>query len=251
MRWPHLFEFMDLAWLPVSLRDTLRDILECGNSAPFRPYYEWVADEVLKAAKINGCKNIVELGAGTAPITRHMAKDPRSDGLLLSPCDLNPDKAAYDSLARQFAGKVEPLYEPVDLSQPRCWPSDTLLFLSASLHHLPDKIRYDVVEHLIKGDQKVMIFEPLRKTFLSGLFVIPSLIPALILPLWFIRRESRVRRFFWCWLLPIAPPMFWWDGLVSCIRQWSEAEWKKVLDNLQGPKKSSISSSLFCQEVSW
>ena len=43
MQIPHLFEWMDLAWLPASLRSTLREILECGNAQPFRPYYRWVA----------------------------------------------------------------------------------------------------------------------------------------------------------------------------------------------------------------
>jgi hypothetical protein len=33
----HLFEFMDEDWAGQSLRHTLRDILECGNGAPFRP----------------------------------------------------------------------------------------------------------------------------------------------------------------------------------------------------------------------
>lgn len=31
---------MDEEWLPKSLRDTLRDILECGNARPFLDYHD-------------------------------------------------------------------------------------------------------------------------------------------------------------------------------------------------------------------
>src|SRR6516162_10183961 len=98
MQWPHLFEFMDLDWLPAGLRDTLREILECACSRPFRPYYCWVASEVQRAARESGCTTVVELGAGPAPITKLMARDPRSEGLRLVVCDLNPDRAAYSDL---------------------------------------------------------------------------------------------------------------------------------------------------------
>ena len=28
-------------------------------------------------------------------------------------------------------------------------------------------------------------------------------------------------------MIPIAPLMFVWDGLVSCLRQWTQAEWEE------------------------
>ena len=101
MRLPHLFEFMDLPWLPKGLRATLRDILECGNSRPFRPYYDWVAREVIRVARENGCRRIVELGAGTAPITRLLAKETVPGDPLLSPCDINPDVPVFQELERK------------------------------------------------------------------------------------------------------------------------------------------------------
>src|SRR5947207_1988593 len=116
MRFPHLFEFMDQEWLPFGLRTTLREILECGNSRPFRPYYEWVTDELIKASKEGGFTTLVEEGAGTAPVTRHIAADPRSKDLRLVICDLNPDRKAYDALQRQYPERVFPRYDSVDFT---------------------------------------------------------------------------------------------------------------------------------------
>ena len=106
MAWPHLFEFMDQDWLPSSLRGTLREILEVGCSRPFRPYYEWVAAEVLAAARETGCQRVVELGAGPAPVTKVMAPDPASDGLQLIVSDRNPDRPEYEALEKKWPGKV-------------------------------------------------------------------------------------------------------------------------------------------------
>lgn len=246
MPWPHLFEFMDLPWLPAGLRDTLREVLECGNSRPFRRYYEWVADKVIDAARAGGLRRVVELGAGTAPVTRHLAADPRSAGLSLVMCDNNPDRAAYRDLEARFPGQVTPHYEPVDFSRlPRQQP-DTLLFLSATLHHVPSSARAEVVAALTRSSGHVLIFEPLRRSLLSVLFVLPSLVPALLLPLWYFNRGRRWRRFLWCWLLPVAPLMFWWDGVISCLRQWDAAEWWTATGPEQLPR---VEESLFCQMI--
>ena len=70
MALPHLFEFMDQSWVPVGLRSTLREILECGNDRPFRTKTQWVKDESRRGRGERGDSEIVELGAGTAPITR-------------------------------------------------------------------------------------------------------------------------------------------------------------------------------------
>lgn len=252
MRFPHLFEFMDQAWVPASLRDTLREILECGNSRPFRSYYDWVADEVYRVAQETGAEQIVELGAGTAPITRLLAKKSWDTEVRLVPCDGNPDIASYRELAADHPEIVQPIYATIDFSQEHRWAENTLLFLSATLHHVPSDQRAAVIQSLTQSADNVLIFEPLRKTLLSMLFVLPSVIPALLLPVRYLRRPGRVRRLLWCWLAPAAPLMFVWDGLVSCLREWTDQEWRdhlnKSTDDVGG---ITVRHTRFCQIVQW
>jgi hypothetical protein len=250
MKLPHLFEFMDLKWLPASLHATLREILECGNARPFRPYYEWVADAAHREVTAANLDSVVELGAGTAPISRVMASQLKLDQLQLVVCDSQPDRATYEDLARRFPGIIVPRYESVDFSQPQQWPEKSLLLLSGTLHHIPEEPRRHVLANLVSSGRHVMVCEPLRKTLPSAAFVLLSAIPAVLLPLWFLGRPGRVRRFIWCWLLPVAPVIFWWDGLISCLRMWTAKQWRDAIQEAAPVGTPfQIKESLFSQRV--
>lgn len=249
-RRPHFFEFMDLPWLPASLRQVLRDILDCGNGRPFRGYYDWVVSETLRVAAEHGLVTVVELGAGTAPITRRLAADFRSTGLSLVVCDLHPDLNLYDQLERQSPGRVVALRHPVDFSLPQKWAPKTLLVLSATLHHIPTEERPAVLAALAQSADAVLVFEPLRRTILSALFCLLSVIPALLTPLFQVNRPGWSRRIVWCWLVPVGPLLFVWDGLLSCWRQWTAEDWHRIAASHAGSfHLVQIMHTLFCQQV--
>ena len=84
-----------------------------------------------------GLHTIVELGAGTAPITRLLADNPDSAGVKLVVSDLNPDRPVYEALEKKYPGRVTAVMTPVDISVPQQWDSGTLVILSAAFHHLP------------------------------------------------------------------------------------------------------------------
>jgi hypothetical protein len=253
MRFPHLFEFMDQAWVPRSIRTTLLEMQHFGDSPPFRRYNHWVADEAIAAAQAAGATTIVELGAGAAPVTQLLADDPRTDGLRLVVCDLAPENDIYRDLQRQYPAKVEAIYEPVDISQPRRWSPGTLLVLSDTFHHLPPDQRPTVVRALTESADRVVITESVRKRPSSIVLCLLSIVPSLLLPIGLWRRPGRLRRVLWCWLVPIGPLMFCWEGVVSCLRQWSNREWDAELRRaLAGQDRPwTIRSWLFCQLVTW
>ncbi len=247
----HLFEFMDQGWLPGSLRGTLREILQCACSMPFRSYYDWVSSEVLRIARERQCRTVVELGAGTAPVTQRMAALSDTDGLQFIVCDMNPDQEAYRSLASEYPS-VHPCIAPIDFTYYHAWEPNTLLFLSATLHHIPVSLRPSVLAALTSSGKSVAVFEPLRRNVVSVLFVFLSIVPALLVPMLLIHKRGRVRRAIWCWLVPIAPLLFCWDGVVSCIRQWTESDWQRAMRNsLPDDREFHIKSSLFCQMAWW
>jgi hypothetical protein len=251
-RLPHLFEFMDQSWPPAGLHATLREILETGNSRPFRSYYSWAAREARRLAHEHGFDTIIELGAGTAPISRHLAGDPKLNGTRIVACDNRPDRRTFEDLARRFPGRVEVRHEPVDFSKWHAWPDRSLLVLSGCFHHLPPDARLPALRNLTSSGAGVMVCEPLRKSLLSMAYVPLSIIPALLLPLLLLGRPGRLRRMLWCWLLPVAPVLFVWDGLVSCLRMWSRREWRENLDVIvESRRPRSMRRTIFCTMAVW
>lgn len=243
----HSFEFMDLAGVPQSIRLTMREVLECAMSAPFRDYYDWVAAEAGRIALARGCDTIVELGAGTAPLTRRLAVTPALNGMKLLVCDLNPDVPTYNALERDFPGQVSAIYESVEFATTPAFGDRAVLVLSATFHHVPDEARVATLKSLLASSPNVLVFEPLRRTLQSVLYAAMTVIPGFIAPLVFlkfhgIRREGHLRRLFWCWLVPAVPFLLAWDGIISCLRMWTTSEWLEALASLGG--EGSIEPSL-------
>jgi hypothetical protein len=250
MKFPHLFEFMDLRFLPDSLHTVLREILEAGNSTPFRTYYNWVIDFIKSEAGNSGVSAVVELGSGTAPISRLLAEVPELSQSDLICCDLNPDREVYKDLEHRYAGRIKPIYESVDFSKPQKFQDGSLLVLSGTFHHLPPAIRPEILSALFSSGSGIMICEPLRKNFLSFLLCFASIISVIVLPIWFLDRPGRFRRIFWCFLFPVAPIFFLWDGIVSAIRMWNKEEWEQcVKEYLPGDISLKIEESPCCQMV--
>ncbi len=228
MKTRYAFEFCDHAKTPHPIRKTLLEILETCNQQ-FRPYYQEVSNDILDICDKEGLTSVVELGAGTAPITRELACDSRATNLKLIPCDLYPETQVWEELEKEFPGQVESVSEPVDFLQPRDWPEKSLLVLVAAFHHIPPKLRPLFLKTQSESGERVAVFEPLRKTPFSMALTIFAIFPALLLPILKIRRPGRLRRVLWCWLVPVVPLMFMWDGIVSCLRQWNPEEWEANL----------------------
>lgn len=227
----HLFEFNDTPLVPASIRTTMLEVCELCNSG-FRSFNHVVAERVLAETRRSGCTTVIELGAGTAPITRLLAPEACRRGMTLTPCDLLPNADAFAGLSADHPGCVRPVMESVDFTVRQAWGSGSLAVVVCTFHHIPPALRQRTLRALSESADRVMVFEPLRNTLLSAALTLTALVPVLIAPLVFIRRPGRLRRFVWCWLVPVVPFVFVWDSLVSCLRQWSPATWKRELSAL-------------------
>lgn len=236
------FEFMDLEVLPSSLRSVLRDILEVGNGAPFRNYYQWVTSSVYEYAQKNNIKEIVELGAGCAPITKHLIKKFPQWEANFKVTDLNPDVVNFKNL-EESDERVTAVYESLDFTKKIHGYENSLLVLSATFHHVSENHKNKILSNLKALSPHVMIFEPLRPNISSILFVIGALVSGFLTPIFKMNSKKFFRCLLWCWVFPIAPFLFLWDGWVSAIRCWSKQKW------LAQEPKSVVNESLFCTRV--
>ncbi len=244
----YLIELMDESWLPVSLRETLTDLLEIANTH-LRLYNGWVARDIVALAKKGNFKTIVELGAGSAPIARLIAQKKQDERVGVVVCDSHPNVSAFKSLELQFPGSVTGIMEPVDFTRQRVWGTGALLLVNSCFHHVPPEKRREAIKNLIASADRVVIFEPLKREWLSLLLDLCGFIPAFLGPL-FIGKAGRLRRLFWCWVFPVAPFCLVFDGIVSCLRMWSTEEWIEVLREVS-PKdrKWSVESFFFSHKI--
>lgn len=246
----HLFEFHDLPNVPATIRLTLLDILAFCNG-PVRNYYGDACDTIVSEAQRHDLRTIVELGAGSAPLTTHLAQAGAARDLQLVACDLYPDVKRYAELTTQYAENVRALSEPIDFTIPRDWGPATLLVLNATFHHIPPALRRQTLAALTQSSSRVLIFEPIQNNLISIIFVLTSIFPALASPLW-LERPGVARRVLWCWLIPIAPLMFVWDGLVSCVRQWSGRRWQTELaEFVTDERPAEIATTVHSAVIAW
>jgi phospholipid N-methyltransferase len=241
---------MDVDWLPNSLRCTLRDILEVVCSEPFRFYYTWILRRIEGEVSAERPDRIVELGAGNAPVTRRLAKafSGRPVAPKLRPTDINPDLHLYNQLHDEHKDLVEVEERSIDYSKELPIDGKAIVVLSATLHHIPLQGRVGVVKNLAESGHKIMIFENMHRSLLSLFYALLAFVPALLVPLLLIGRPQSWRRFLWCWVLPVAPFLLVWDGLVTCVRNWTARDWHKVMKAIGVSKDEySLTETLFCQ----
>lgn len=236
------FEFMDLNGMPGSLRAVLRDILEVGNGAPFRNYYQWTSSSVYEYAQKNNISQIVELGAGCAPITRHLIRKYPEWNATFQITDLNPDVVNFKNLEKSDK-RVTAVYDSFDFTKKISGYENSLLVLSATFHHVSENQKNKILLNLKSLSPHVMIFEPLRPTASSLFFVLGALLSGFLTPLFRLNSKKFLRSFIWCWLIPIAPFLFLWDGWVSALRCWNKSKWQKH------QPKSKVEESFFCTRV--
>jgi hypothetical protein len=105
----------------------------------------------------------------------------------------------------------------------------------------------------ILSAHRVAVFEPLRRNPASFFLCLFGFVPAIRAPLLFWnRRPGNFRRLFWCWLFPLATMIIVWDGVVSCLRCWTEKEWRDHLASVV-PRDHAVlvKSDAFNQMVAW
>lgn len=238
-------------WWKSPIRKTMFEILQFCNTK-FRMSYASVAKDAVRIAREEGIQTIVELGAGTAPLTREIAADPEARGLRLVPCDLVPDVAAYEAIAQRYPGQVEPKTVPVDYGQLHDWGPSAMLLLMGTFPAIDAKDRSRVLENLTRSSQRVMVIEPLRKSVFSVISACLSVFLGLMLPLYLWGSPGTLRRIVWCWLCPLATLLFAADGVRWCFRCLSEAEWRTALSRTAGENRSpAIRNAPNWQEVTW
>jgi hypothetical protein len=223
-------ELLDFAWIPRSLRQAAMAYLQYVS----RDYAARLAPKVAEALSLSGERTVLDLcsgGSGPWPVLGPLLEQQN----LLSQVTLTdafPDNEAFAQAEEQAPGLIRGKLDPVDVA---AVPNDAkgLRTIFNAFHHFPPKTAAAVLQLAVDSRAPIAIFEVVGRQPLLLLFT-------LLLPLISLFAVPFLPRLQWRWLawtylLPALPLLLAFDGVVSCLRLYSEPELRRLLQNIRDP----------------
>jgi hypothetical protein len=224
-RW---FEIHDHRFFPAFLRDLVTDALQAMWNAydtygPIVPRLERALDEA-------GTSRVVDLcSGGGGPwlrLSRDFAREERAPEVCLT--DIYPNRTAFARLGAE--ANVEFCLESVNAMRiPRNLTGFRTIF--SSFHHFDPPEARAILKDAFDQRQGIAVFESATREPRTVLAV--CLVP--LLTLWL---APRIRPFRWARLLftyalPVIPFTLWMDGLLSCLRSYSQPDFEELVSGLE------------------
>lgn len=225
-----LVELNDQPWVPAAIRDTVVESLSRtlawghmlrGLVGPFEAFLQGT-----------GASEVLDIGAGAGGPAAILVDEIRAAGrtpprFLLT--DLHPREAVWAELAKTRAGaldfvasSVDATHIPADLSHGRARSIINVL------HHFPPELARAVLEDAVRGGVGVFVAEGFERNPLGFAAFAPSGLPALAMnPV--LSPHHRLFKAWLTWATPLALGISLWDGVVSTLRVYTEAELRAMV----------------------
>ena len=216
------FEFHDQKWFPKDLRDGVTDGLQFILS--LAEIYRPIVPLLNNAVEATGTGRIVDLCSGGGGPWLWLYRLLRvHNGRSIEVCltDKYLNIAAFEN-ARQksdgqitfYPGFVDAAALPYELSGFRS--------LFTSFHHFTPDEAVALLENAADDGQGIGVFEAAKRDPLT--ILLTMLIPLagfLTAPF---ARPFRISRLLWTYFIPVIPFMLFFDGVISCLRAYSQKE---------------------------
>jgi hypothetical protein len=101
----------------------------------------------------------------------------------------------------------------------------------SSFHHFGPRDAQSILSDAIKHGEGIAIFEGAKKDPRTMLVI--CFLPIIVLLITPSIPSFRWSRIFWTYVIPLVPFMIWFDGLMSCLRAYSEGELWQMSQNVQ------------------
>lgn len=221
------FEIHDHRYFPRVLRDLVTDALEAMWNA--QDTYGPIVPRLRQALGEAGTNHVVDLCSGGGGPWLRLSRDfaaagERSPEVCLT--DIYPNRRAFERLREEAevefrAEPVNAMHIPPELSGFRT--------IFSSFHHFgPDDARA-ILKDAFDARQGIAVFETATrepKTILA-IFLLPLLTLLLAPGI----RPFRWSRLVYTYLVPVIPFMLWTDGLLSCLRSYSESDFQELVSD--------------------
>jgi hypothetical protein len=222
------FEIHDHRLFPRFLRDMQTDILQAiwNNQNIYAPVVPRLR-QALRAADANRIVDLCSGGGGPwLKLSRTFAKEGNSPEICLT--DIYPNLGAFERLRRETPVDFCP--DPVNAMR---IPPELRGFrtLFTSFHHFDPRQARAILKDAFDARQGIGIFESsIREArTLLGVFLLPLLILLLVPGI----RPFRWSLLFYSYLVPIIPFVVWLDGVLSCLRSYSQKDLAELIAGLE------------------
>src|SRR5262245_45294454 len=235
MRRHHLFEWEDQPWLPRVFRDFITDHLLFTQSEPMRrPINRAIAERLKNLLNRVNTVKVIDLCSGAAgpwgEISRILATELSMPVEVLL-TDLYPHIEGFKRIEAASEGKIRGRYESTSaLDVPKELVGVRTLF--TAFHHFPPELARQVLRDAVRKRAAIAVFEPLERTVRLAVLV------GLMSMLRGFTHTPRVgtltvSRLVLTYLVPLAPAMFAWDGMVSALRTYTPGELLELANSVE------------------
>jgi hypothetical protein len=225
MRRQPWFEMHDHRLFPRAWRDLVTDALEAMWNA--QNTYGPIVPRLQAALREAGTNRILDLCSGGGGPWLRLRRDLDREAETppeICLTDIYPNRRAFERLQRE-AG-IEFRTDPVNATHVPA-ELDGFRTIFSSYHHFdPDQARA-ILKDAFDARQGIAIFESatLEPRTLLGVFLIPLLVLLLAPGI----RPFRWSRLVFTYLLPVIPFTVWMDGVLSCLRSYSQEDFRELV----------------------
>jgi hypothetical protein len=222
------FEIHDHRFFPRFLRDLVTDALQAMWNA--QNTYGPIVPRLERALNAAGTGRIVDLcSGGGGPwlrLSREFAQGDQPPEIWLT--DIYPNRTAFERL--QAEAQVEFYAEPVNAMR---IPAELSGFrtIFSSFHHFDPHEAREILRDAFHQRQGIAVFESASREprTLLVIFLVP------LLTLWLVPqiRPFRWSRLLFTYVLPVIPFTLWFDGLLSCLRSYSQADLEELVSGMK------------------
>jgi hypothetical protein len=225
-----LFEFLDQAWCPDSVRHGATDYLEAVTNRA--DIYRPVREEIFRTIDLCGAQRVIDLCAGGGGPWL----SPAWSGVLSRRASLKvflTDKFPSATLSARLRANpgvscvnyaVDAAHVPEQLSGFRT--------IFSSFHHFPDSVAREILADTVRRGEGFAMSEVTSRT--PKAFATMLLMPIFAWILTPRMRPFRWSRLLLTYLVPLIPFVVLWDGIVSCLRTRTPRELLELTASFSG-----------------
>lgn len=227
MRRVHAPEIEDEPWCPRPLRDALTAFLQVA--AEHGRFLHAAAPVLTGVLERTGETRVVDLcsGGGGALVSLLDRLPPPVRATLT---DLYPNDAAFRHAEEREPGRVTGRMTSVNATDVPEELGGVRTIFNALHHFRPEDARRMVADAVAKG-QPFCAFELVERRPQTVLTI--ALVPIAVWATAPLQPGFDLFRLLLTYVVPLIPALVWWDGMCSCLRSYSVAELRELVEGLE------------------